>query len=137
MHRTAFSRALAVLAFALAMIAMAGPVRADARTEARAHYAAGKDLFAGGNFRGAIAEFARADALAPSPILQFNIALCYEKLGDDAEALRRYRLYLDKMPSAPNRAAVEAKISAIEAHVAAAKPAPPPPVAAAEAAPPP
>lgn len=120
-------RAASLALIFAAILGVPATADADARDDARAHYLAGEKLYASGDFRAAIAEFAKADALAPSPILEFNIALCYEKLGDDAEALRRYRLYLREMPNAPNRAGVEAKIRALEAAAAKARqPAPPP-----------
>jgi len=84
------------------------------KERAREHFARGKELFAAGEYRGAIGEFAAADKLATSPLLEFNIALCHERLGERAEALRRYRLYLDRAPQAPNRGAVEEKVARLE-----------------------
>jgi tetratricopeptide (TPR) repeat protein len=86
----------------------------DARAKARTHYQKGNQLYSSGDYQSAIAEFAAADKLAPSPMLEFNIALCYDQLGDRAEALRRYRLYLKAMPNAANRSTVEGKIRRLE-----------------------
>lgn len=86
----------------------------DALEQARDHYKRGNELFARGDYEAAIAEFAEADNLAPSPTLEFNIALCYDRLGDRAEALRRYQLYLRAAPGAANRATVEAKIRRLQ-----------------------
>ncbi|HWM86679.1 MAG TPA: hypothetical protein VNO33_12595, partial [Kofleriaceae bacterium] len=52
-------------------------------------------------------------------------------LGERAEAVRRYKLYLDRVPDANNRAEVEAKVSRLEAEIKAEteskkKAAPPP-----------
>jgi hypothetical protein len=135
--------ALAVAAAALLLGPLAtGTARAQqagATDQARQHFTRGKQLFASGEYRGAIAEFAAADKLAPSPLLEFNIALCHERLGERAEAVRRYRLYLERVPEAANRSSVEAKIASLEADLKAeqeskeSKPAPkpglvPPPV---------
>jgi tetratricopeptide (TPR) repeat protein len=117
---TALLAALAILVAPLAI----RTARADDTAEARQHYQKGKQLFDGGDFRAAMAEFAAADKLAPSPLLEFNIALCHERLGEKAEAVRRYRNYLDRAPDAQNRAQVEAKIAALEAETS---PQPPPP----------
>ena len=81
---------------------------------ARLHYQRGNGLFSSGDYKGAIAEFAAADNLAPSAMLEFNIALCYDRLGEQREALKRYQAYLREMPNAKNRAAVEAKIRRLE-----------------------
>jgi hypothetical protein len=128
--------ALAVLAAPIASrVADAGGN--GATEQARQHYQKGKQLFDSGDYRGAMAEFATADQLAPSPLLEFNIALCHERLGERAEAVRRYRLYLDRVPDAQNRPHVEDKIRKLEAELKSEKaPAAGPPPPAAEAAPP-
>lgn len=131
---TALLAALAILAAPIALRS----ARADNPSEARQHYQKGKQLFDSGDYRGAMGEFATADRLAPSPLLEFNIALCHERLGEKAEAVRRYRLYLDRVPDAQNRAQVEQKIKALEAEAKAEAAPPPagPPPGPAEAAPP-
>jgi hypothetical protein len=124
------------LAVIVAPLAIREAHAQDATAQARVHFQKGKDLFAKGQYQAAIAEFAAADNLAPAPMLEFNIALCYERLGDRGEALRRYRVYLREMPGAPNRGAVEAKVKRLESELAAdraaakpASPAEPPPAA--------
>ena len=102
------------VAFLLAPLATGAAV-ADPTDEARQHFKKGRELYDGGDYRGAIAEFAAADKIAPSPLLEYNIALCHERLGEKAEAARRYRAYLDRTPDAQNRAAVEEKIRKLEA----------------------
>jgi hypothetical protein len=92
------------------------PARADDTiARARARYSRGEQLFDAGNYRGAITEFSAAEKLAPSPINGFNIALCHERLGEVDQALAGYRAYLRALPDASNRAAVEARIQALEA----------------------
>lgn len=120
-------------ALVVAPPATARAQQAGATEKAREHYTRGKQLFASGEYRGAIAEFAAADKLAPSPLLEFNIALCHERLGERAEAVRRYKLYLERVPDADNRSAVEAKIGKLEAELKSeaqskAAPAPVPPL---------
>jgi hypothetical protein len=107
---------LAAVAIAAVIATAAAPAAsADDRVDrARAHYQRGLELFNQSQYKAAIAEFAAADGLAPSPILEFNMALCYDRLGDDEEALRRYKLYLKRVPDATNRAEVEAKIARLE-----------------------
>lgn len=88
------------------------------RDRARRHFQTGESLYRAGNYRGAIAEFRAADSIVPSPILTFNIALCHERLDEPEEALRLFRSYLERRPDAPNRAAVEARIAALEKRIA-------------------
>ncbi len=105
--------------------AYAGP-----KDDARLHYKQGATLFSAGKYRDAIAEFAKANALAPSSVLEFNIGLCHDRLGEKQEALRRYRNYLHQQPNASNAAVVRDKIQRLEGEIAADKaaatrPAPP------------
>ncbi|MSP93588.1 MAG: hypothetical protein EXR79_17650, partial [Myxococcales bacterium] len=91
----------------------------DVRLTAQRHFAAGDKLFRAGDYRGAIAEFEAADALLPSPILAFDLALCHEQLGEQERAVLRYRDYLARSPMAPNRADVEQRVARLDAALAA------------------
>lgn len=109
---------------AAALVAICGAAGNNAFAEstkdrARSHYLKGKSLYDRADYKGAIAEFAAADGLAPSPLLEFNIALCYEKLGDAKEAVRRYRIYLDRDPNADNRSSIESKIKQLQSQLTA------------------
>jgi tetratricopeptide (TPR) repeat protein len=102
------------------VLAIAGPAYAgdEATAGAREHYTRGQQRFQAGDFRGAIAEFAKAGSLSPSPVLDFNIGLCHERLGERDEAVRRYRAYVEQLPNAANRRTVEEKIGKLEAELA-------------------
>ena len=89
------------------------------RDQARKHYEAGRDLYSSGDYRAAIREFDTANRLAPSPVLDFNIGLARERLGQLSLALEHYRRYISAMPNAGNRAAVDAKIASLEKELAA------------------
>ena len=45
----------------------------------------------------------------------FNRGECYRRTGDSDNAVDDYREFLEKVPNAPNRADIEAKIVALEA----------------------
>ncbi|MFH0900822.1 MAG: hypothetical protein V2A73_09360 [Pseudomonadota bacterium] len=90
----------------------------SARELAKRHYADGASFFEKGSYKEALAEFQAADALAPAPLLSYNIGLCYEKLDQPELALTHYRAYLGRTPDALNRAAVESRIAQIEARLA-------------------
>src|SRR5262249_11045025 len=77
------------------------------RGQPKQPFATGEARFKAGAYRNAIAEFQAADALVPSPILAYNQALCYDRLGEVEPALRLYRDYLARRPDAPNKAEVE------------------------------
>jgi tetratricopeptide (TPR) repeat protein len=97
---------------ALALVVGGGLAHAqDSRELARQHWRAGEAKFRAGDYRAAMLELAAADALAPSSILSYDIAVCHERLGENDEAAARYREYLTRRPDAPNRRAVEERIA--------------------------
>lgn len=92
---------------------------ADARrAEAKARYEQGVEAYSAGRFKDAVDHFLAADLLSPSAPLSFNIARAYEKLGDDSGALRWYRDYVRRAPSAPNVAEVGALVTEYEQRLA-------------------
>ena len=102
---------------------------------ARAHYVSAQAYFKQGRVADALREFEEAYRIAPRPAFHYNIAICQEKLGNDAEAIAAYERYLEESPDAPDREAVQAHIDQLR--VLHPPPAPPPaaPPPAAEAAP--
>jgi len=106
-----------VVAAAPALAAAAEPAAAevDSRTlEAKARFKQGVELYRQGKWGEAVEEFETAYRLKPHGVVRFNIAQCYEKLGQVAQALKSYHLYLREVPQAEDRAAVEASISTLE-----------------------
>jgi hypothetical protein len=101
-----------VVAVALCFAARA---HADDRAEARVHYQAGVKFYASGDYQGAIREFSAAQQLAPADLNNYNLALCYDKLGDADPAIQYYRAFLDKQPGTDKRTEIEASISRLEA----------------------
>jgi len=68
-----------------------------------------------GRFDEAIVHFEQAYALDPAPILLFNIAQAYRRLGKPEQALGYYRRYRDLAPAnAPDRADAERRIIELE-----------------------
>ena len=108
-------------------LASAAAAQSSPRDEARTHFAAGESRFKAGDYRGAIGEFRAADRLMPSPILTYNVALCYDKLGDARQAAALYQQYLDRRPDAPNRPQVEQRLAALAAAAPQVAPVPVPP----------
>lgn len=109
-----FVRLVGLVAGLLALAWVAPAVAQDARAQARQAYQRGKQLFDAGDYTGAIGEFERAQGLAPSPVLDFNIGLAHDRLGHAREAVDSYRRYLRAVPDASNKSAVESRIAALE-----------------------
>jgi hypothetical protein len=95
----------------------------------------------------AINEYTAAYEKLKDPIVLFNRAECYRRVGQNAKAAEDYRGFLQGFPAAPNRKEIEARITELEKWAAprpptaARPPSPAPPTArppsAAPVAPPP
>jgi tetratricopeptide (TPR) repeat protein len=81
---------------------------------AKAQYQKGRDAYQRGDYAAAVAGFLAAHDIDPAPILLFNVAQSYWKMGEPEPARRYYRAYLADDPNAPNRAQVEARIRTLE-----------------------
>ena len=93
----------------------------------------GSALYAAGDYRRAAELFLQAYAVDEDPNLLFNVASCYEGLGDLEAAIEKYQAFLDSPDAdAVGRPRAERAIERLEGEIAAAQaPAPPPPPAAA------
>ena len=117
-------RALKLFCFALAIIGGATLVggsavaaKPAALRKAKQYYKTGKAAFELGRFDEALQSYEKAYELAALPGLLFNIGQCYRNLGHLEKAIFSFRLYLRKLPDAPNRAAVETLIAELEAKI--------------------
>ena len=102
------------------LLACASPVWAqesDKDTRAREYFLKGKKAYQQGLFEEAMKNFKMALAVRPSPVLEYNIGRCHDKLGQHKKAIASYKRYLVFRPDAPNRKTVEARITALEALV--------------------
>ena len=109
----------AALALAILPAAAAGAPRPDATAEARVHFKKGTELYKQARYHEAIAEFETAYRLKPHGVMHFNMAQCYERLGDIAAALRSYHDYLREVPNADDRSSVTEAMSNLEARLSA------------------
>lgn len=90
----------------------------DAVEQARQAYTDAVRAYEEQRYKDAIDSFEEANELAPDPAFSFNIGIAYEDMGDAAGALRHYRAYLRRAPTASDRAEVEARIENLEARLA-------------------
>jgi hypothetical protein len=93
----------------------------DPTTDARGHYAEGQRLFGKKDYTGAIKEFSAAERIVPSGYNDFNLGLCYDKLGEADPAISYYRSYLTRVPDASNRALVEASVARLDSALKSAQ----------------
>jgi outer membrane protein assembly factor BamD (BamD/ComL family) len=109
---TAWTRVVVLL---LAMLVGTGTVSADSRSDARTHYLAGVKLYNAGDYRGAITEFSAAQQLFPADLNNYNLALCYDKLGEPEPAIQYYKAYISKVPTSDKKSEIEASIARLDA----------------------
>ncbi len=86
----------------------------EAKARAKVHFERGIAAYKEGRFKDAIDAFLDAHEQYPSPVLSFNTARAYEKMGDSAGALRFYREYLRQSPTASDRTTVEQRVAELE-----------------------
>lgn len=98
-------------------------------TIARRHFERGRAMYEREDYAGALDEFTAANAIAPLPELEYNIARCHDRLDHPAEAIAAYRRYLATPRKAGDeradaeRVALELRISMLTQRL----PAPPAP----------
>jgi tetratricopeptide (TPR) repeat protein len=81
---------------------------------AMAAYQRGTQSYNLAQYEVALADFTEAASLYASPDFQYNIGLCYEKLGEYDAAIRAFAAYLRAKPDAEDRADVENRIHTLE-----------------------
>lgn len=91
---------------------------AAASADARQHFMAGQSYYTQGNYQKAIEEFKEAYRLDPKPLLLFNLAQSYEKLGNLKEAITHLERYLEADPNTEQRATLLNKIENLKSRVA-------------------
>ncbi|MEM6959063.1 MAG: hypothetical protein AAF645_25505 [Myxococcota bacterium] len=114
----AMTFALALSLFASAMAAPGVEAQDTAASErddeARLRFEIARRANADGRYEEAYENFARAHELSGRHALLFNMGVVAERLRRDEDALAAYRRYLEEVPEAPNRRAVERRIDILQ-----------------------
>lgn len=98
----------------LAVCLTASVARGDDPASARLHYKEGTAAFDLGLYDKAIAEYMKAYQAVNDPALLYNLAQAHRLAGHVRDALRFYRVYLQRLPNAENRSEVEEKIGELK-----------------------
>jgi hypothetical protein len=83
----------------------------------KAFFERGEKQFQQGDFGAAIASFREADRARVTPEVAYDLAKCFEKLGDEAFTTFYYRLYMRRAPSAPDTLEVAERVGNTMAHL--------------------
>lgn len=114
------------LVVALFLPTLASAQGSDA--EARNLFEAGEVAYSEGRYESALDYFRRAHELSGRPLLLYNIGTAAEHLLRYDEAVAAFDRYLVEVPDAPNRAAVESRLTILRGHLAEAEADEPAPV---------
>jgi len=138
----AFAVGLAVVLASLAVPAAINEARAGELTpaqkqEVRQHYEKASRAYDVQKFQEAIEEYQKTYEISGDPAMLFNVAQAYRLNGQPQESIYYYRRYLERSPTASNRAATEQKIAELEKVLSEGKATPPVSAAPPPAAPPP
>jgi tetratricopeptide (TPR) repeat protein len=103
------------------------PPPQDPDTEvARRHFDRGTELYDRQEYQNAVAEFKAANEAKPHPDFDYNIARCYDRLGDWNGALTYYRRFLQQIGSGPESQEPRRRVTELEERIRREQP---PPVA--------
>lgn len=107
---------------AVILVWSAAAAMADSNAdEAKRLYALGNQHFALAEYEPAVNAFKEAYRLKEDPAFLYNIAQCYRQMrGQEENAIRLYRSFLQRVPNTPNRDEVERKIAELERAIAEA-----------------
>jgi hypothetical protein len=118
----------AVAMTAMLLLAAASAARAEssahAIAEGRYHLRKANGLAGDDRCQAAIHEYTLAYKKLGDPVVLFNRAECYRRIGEDEKAVADYRAFLNAVPAAPNRTQIEAKIATLTATLTATPAAP-------------
>ena len=103
------------IAFVWGMGALAPRAQAQQTQKmAKVHYESGKAYYQQGKYTAAIREFTTALELSKKPVLYYNIALCWERLGDIEKAIAFREKYLEALPKAADADQVKLQIASLK-----------------------
>jgi hypothetical protein len=105
---------LCALVLAIAPAARAAPE--GSKQEARARFETAVRLFDEKDYAGALAEFRRANEVAPSSVVSYNLARCYEALARPVDAVRELSSVLNS-GSAEEQTRARDLMSKLEARI--------------------
>ena len=97
----------------------AQPVKAQGDEElAKTHFKAAGSYYNQGKYEKALEEFKEAYRLMPLAEMIYNMAQCYERLGDLETSIAEYKKYIEEKPDAKDLQAIRDKIESLKDRLA-------------------
>lgn len=107
-------RCWTILAAGLAMLIPSLPRAQTPIDMAKTHYASAVAYYGRGQYKEAVREFKAAYNLSRKPDLLYNIAQCWERLGDLSQSISYYNRYLTESPKAADAEKVKLRIESLK-----------------------
>lgn len=120
------TRSVALIAISLALIGGTPSASGAEVADAKRAFISGMKHFDLGEYQQALDDFKNGYRAKEDPVFLYNIAQCYRLLDLPQDAIRYYRLYLNRAPDAQNRGEIEQRIQTLQARTAKAQVATPP-----------
>lgn len=103
---------------AVITLLLSGLTSVASAQEARELFVQGQAAYETGDYDTAVRNWEQAYELDPRPLLQYNLAQAYERLGQLDRAVAAYRIYVDNTPGDDPRAQnARARIASLEARL--------------------
>ena len=96
-----------------ALVATALPAAAQEDDEARVHFRLGRAYYDSGRFEEAAREFQQAYDLSQRATLLYNVFIAWRDAGQLGPAIEALELYLARVPDAPERDNLEARLASM------------------------
>ncbi len=90
------------------------PALSQNESLARTHFNLATQLYEAGQFKLAAQEFEQAYQLSLKPEVLYNLYAAYRDAGETEKAAQNLRAYLDKVPDAPDRVQLEARLKSLD-----------------------
>jgi hypothetical protein len=103
--------------FWIAVALLSAVAQAEDIDRSKTHYQAAVAHFDAGDYEKALAEFQSAAKHSSRPEFQYNIARCYEMIGDALHAYIHFRRYLELRPQASDRSDVLERLERLQRRV--------------------
>jgi hypothetical protein len=102
----------------ISTLVLSAPMPGEAETARfKAAFERGEAHYQAADYGAAIASFREADRMRVTPEVAYDLAKCFEKLGDEAYTIFYYRLYMKRAPSAPDTLEVAEKVGTVIARL--------------------
>jgi tetratricopeptide (TPR) repeat protein len=110
-------RSRTALLVAILVLAPAGAGAQEGQSDealAKQYYKLGEELYNRADYEGALKQFRQSHRYSKKPALLYNMARCYESLGQLTEAIKHYEAFLESSPQAPNAPVIRARIANLQ-----------------------